>query len=68
MPVRFISYIISAPFEKVVLHLWKHNDTGIWDGLNYALPFAIGNQRIVRIGINFDSATRNIDKTLIASD
>ena len=35
---------------------------------NYALPFAIGNQRIVRIGINFDSATRNIDKTLIASD
>lgn len=35
---------------------------------NYALPFAIGNQRIVRIGINFDSATRNIDKTLVASD
>ena len=32
---------------------------------NYTLPFAIEDQRIVRIGINFDSKTRNIDKCLV---
>ncbi|MCQ2329907.1 MAG: ATP-binding protein [Paludibacteraceae bacterium] len=34
---------------------------------NYTLPFAIEDQQIVRIGINFDSKTRNIDKCLVSS-
>ena len=32
---------------------------------NYTLPFAVEDQRIIRIGINFSSATRNIDKVLV---
>ena len=32
---------------------------------NYTLPFAVEDQQIIRLGINFDSATRNIDKVLI---
>ena len=32
---------------------------------NYTLPFAIEDQKIIRLGINFDSATRNIDKVLV---
>lgn len=32
---------------------------------NYTLPFEIEDQQIIRIGINFDSATRNIDKVLV---
>lgn len=32
---------------------------------NYTLPFEIENQQIVRIGINFDKETRNIDKVLV---
>ena len=32
---------------------------------NYTLPFAIEDQQIVRIGINFDSTTRNIDQVLV---
>ena len=32
---------------------------------NYALPFEIEDQQIIRLGINFDSATRNIDKVLV---
>ncbi len=32
---------------------------------NYTLPFAVEDQQIVRIGINFDSATRNIGKVLV---
>ena len=32
---------------------------------NYTLPFAIEDQQIVRIGINFDSTTRNIDQALV---
>ena len=32
---------------------------------NYTLPFEIENQQIIRIGINFDSKTRNIDKALV---
>ena len=32
---------------------------------NYTLPFAVEDQQIIRIGINFDSATRNIDKVLV---
>ncbi len=34
---------------------------------NYTLPFAVDDQQIIRIGINFDSATRNIDKVLVES-
>ena len=32
---------------------------------NYTLPFEIEDQQIIRIGINFDSKTRNIDKCLV---
>ncbi len=32
---------------------------------DYALPFALEDQQIVRIGINFDSRTRNIDRCLV---
>ena len=32
---------------------------------NYTLPFAVEDQQIIRLGINFDSATRNIDKVLV---
>ena len=32
---------------------------------NYTLPFAVEEQQIIRIGINFSSATRNIDKVLV---
>ena len=32
---------------------------------NYTLPFAIEDQQIIRLGINFDSVTRNIDKVLV---
>jgi len=31
---------------------------------NYTLPFELDGQQIVRIGINFDSTTRNINKCL----
>ena len=32
---------------------------------NYTLPFAVEDQQIIRLGINFDSTTRNIDKCLV---
>ncbi len=32
---------------------------------NYTLPFAVEDRQVVRLGINFDSATRNIDKVLV---
>ena len=32
---------------------------------NYTLSFEIENQQIIRIGINFDSTTRNINKVLV---
>ena len=32
---------------------------------NYTLPFEVEDQQIIRLGINFDSATRNIDKVLV---
>ncbi|MBQ0005967.1 MAG: ATP-binding protein, partial [Alistipes sp.] len=32
---------------------------------NYTLPFEIEDQQIIRIGINFDSKARNIDKVLV---
>ncbi len=32
---------------------------------SYTLPFEIEDQQIIRIGINFDSKTRNIDKVLV---
>ncbi|MBQ0080388.1 MAG: PD-(D/E)XK nuclease domain-containing protein, partial [Alistipes sp.] len=32
---------------------------------NYTLPFALEQQQIIRLGINFDSKSRNIDKCLV---
>lgn len=32
---------------------------------NYSLPFEVEDQQIIRIGINFDSKTHNIDKALV---
>jgi hypothetical protein len=32
---------------------------------SYALPFAVGNRKLVKIGVNFSSKTRNIDRWLI---
>ena len=32
---------------------------------NYTLPFEVEDQQIIRLGINFDSATRNIGKVLV---
>jgi hypothetical protein len=33
---------------------------------NYALPFATDNRKIVKVGVNFSSTTRNIDRWIIA--
>jgi len=32
---------------------------------NYTLPFELDGQQIIRLGINFDKETRNIDEVLI---
>jgi hypothetical protein len=32
---------------------------------NYALPFAVDNRKLVKVGVNFSSATRNIDRWLV---
>jgi len=32
---------------------------------NYTLPFALDGQQIIRLGINFDKETRNIDEVLV---
>jgi hypothetical protein len=32
---------------------------------SYALPFAVGNRKLVKIGVNFSSKTRNIDRWLV---
>lgn len=32
---------------------------------NYALPFTLEGQKIIRVGMNFSSATRNIDGVAI---
>ena len=32
---------------------------------NYVLPFSVEDRQIIRLGINFDSTTRNIDKVLV---
>ena len=32
---------------------------------NYTLPFEVEDQQVIRIGINFDGKTRNIDKALV---
>jgi hypothetical protein len=32
---------------------------------NYTLPFDNGNRKLIKVGINFSSATRNIDRWLI---
>jgi hypothetical protein len=36
------------------------------DDRNYAAPFATDNRRLVKVGVNFSSSTRNIDRWLIA--
>jgi Holliday junction resolvase-like predicted endonuclease len=33
---------------------------------NYALPFATDNRSLVKVGINFSSKTRNIDRWVIS--
>jgi hypothetical protein len=32
---------------------------------NYALPFAVDNRKLVKVGVNFSSATRNIDRWIV---
>jgi hypothetical protein len=32
---------------------------------NYTLPFAVDNRRLVKIGVNFSSKTRNIDRWIV---
>jgi hypothetical protein len=32
---------------------------------SYALPFAVGNRKLVKVGVNFSSATRNIERWVI---
>jgi hypothetical protein len=32
---------------------------------NYALPFAVDNRKLVKIGVNFSSKTRNIDRWIV---
>ncbi len=32
---------------------------------NYTLPFAVGNRKLVKIGVNFSSKTRNIERWII---
>jgi ATP-dependent exoDNAse (exonuclease V) beta subunit len=32
---------------------------------NYALPFAIDNRKLVKIGVNFSSKTRNIERWIV---
>jgi hypothetical protein len=34
---------------------------------NYALPFENGNRKLVKIGVNFSTTTRNIDRWLVES-
>jgi hypothetical protein len=36
------------------------------DDRNYAAPFAADHRRLVKVGVNFSSTTRNIDRWLIA--
>jgi hypothetical protein len=33
---------------------------------NYALPFATDNRKLIKVGVNFSSTTRNIDRWIIA--
>jgi hypothetical protein len=32
---------------------------------NYALPFAIDNRKLVKVGVNFSSKTRNIERWIV---
>jgi hypothetical protein len=32
---------------------------------NYTLPFENGNRRLIKIGVNFSSTTRNIDRWIV---
>jgi hypothetical protein len=33
---------------------------------NYTLPFAVGNRKLVKVGVNFSSATRNIERWIVS--
>ncbi len=35
------------------------------NGKNYALPFAVDNRKLVKVGVNFSSKTRNIDRWIM---
>jgi hypothetical protein len=35
------------------------------NGKNYALPFAADNRKLIKVGVNFSSATRNIDRWIV---
>jgi hypothetical protein len=35
------------------------------NGKNYSLPFAVDNRKLIKVGINFSSATRNIDRWIV---
>jgi Holliday junction resolvase-like predicted endonuclease len=32
---------------------------------NYALPFAVDKRKLVKVGVNFSSKTRNIDRWIV---
>jgi hypothetical protein len=32
---------------------------------NYALPFAVDNRKLIKVGVNFSSTTRNIDRWIV---
>jgi hypothetical protein len=32
---------------------------------NYTLPFAADNRKLIKVGVNFSSTTRNIDRWII---
>jgi hypothetical protein len=35
------------------------------NGKNYALPFAVDNRKLVKVGVNFSSKTRNIERWIV---
>jgi hypothetical protein len=32
---------------------------------NYALPFTVDNRKLVKVGVNFSSKTRNIERWIV---
>jgi hypothetical protein len=34
---------------------------------NYALPFAVDNRKLIKVGVNFSSKARNIERWIIES-